>query len=94
MKNGDFARYDKRFIKLAGRSERRFSKGSYIELLLLENGVEVVVRQMYQDRLPSWQFGYQILVEGFVQKYHDKWQVQLFRGVSARWGKLECCSTN
>jgi len=90
----DFARYDKRFIKLAGRSERRFSKGSYIELLLLENGVEVVVRQMYQDRLPSWQFGYQILVEGFVQKYHDKWQVQLFRGVSTQWGKLECCSTN
>ncbi|MGA0375519.1 MAG: thermonuclease family protein [bacterium] len=80
----DLARYDKRFIKLAGRLERRVSKGSYIELLLLENGVEVVVRQKYQDRLPSWQFGDQILVEGFVQKYRDKWQVQLFRGVSAQ----------
>ncbi len=80
----DLARYDKRFIKLAGRLERRVSKGSYIELLLLENGVEVVVRQKYQDRLPSWQFGDQILVEGFVQKYRDKWQVQLFRGVSTQ----------
>ena len=80
----DLARYDKRFIKLAGRLERRIRKGAYIELLLLENGVEVVVRQKYQDRLPSWQFGDQILVEGFVQKYRDKWQVQLFRGVSPR----------
>ena len=50
MKNGDFARYDKRFIKLAGRLEQKVRKGSYIELLLLQNVVEVAVRQKYQDR--------------------------------------------
>ena len=75
MKNGDFARYDKRFIKLAGRLERRIRKGAYIKLLLLENGVEVLVRQKYQDRLPRWQYGDKILVERFVQKYRGKWQV-------------------
>lgn len=71
----ELARYDQRCIKLAGRLERRIRKGSYIELLLLENGVEVAVRQKYQDRLPNWQFGGQILVEGLVKKYRDKWQV-------------------
>ena len=75
MKNGDFARYDKRFIKLAGRLEQKVRKGSYIELLLLQNGVEVAVRQKYQDRLPRWQYGDKILVERFVQKYWGKWQV-------------------
>ena len=58
----ELARYDQRCIKLAGRLERRIRKGAYIELLLLEDGVEVVVRQKYQDRLPSWQFGDQILI--------------------------------
>ena len=71
----ELARYDQRCIKLAGRLERRIRKGSYIELLRLENGVEVAVRQKYQDRLPNWQFGGQILVEGLVKKYRDKWQV-------------------
>ena len=53
----DLAHYDKRFIKLVGRLERRIRKGAYIELLLLENGVEVVVRQKYQDlisKLAIW----------------------------------------
>lgn len=77
----NLSRYKDRFVQLEGTLERRERRGSYIELLFLSPQTEVVVHQRDQAKLPRWNLGDRIRVEGFVQQYRGRWQVRLFRGV-------------
>jgi endonuclease YncB( thermonuclease family) len=74
--------FAEQFVRVEGPLLKRERRGRKIELLHLPNQIEVVVQHHEQHRVPAWDLGEQIVVEGWVKPYRGRWQVQFFRGWS------------